>query len=132
VLPTKYRKKIFNDGIYAYFKERAREIGEHYPLVKILEQNHDKEHIHMLVSIPPSMRVCDVVRIIKCNLSRDMKKKFPFLKRCYFGTDGIWSDGYFVSTVGINEEQIRKYIDMQGRQDMGQTGYLFGTKKPQA
>jgi len=86
----------------------------------------------MLVSIPPSMRVSDAVRIIKCNLSRDMKAKFPFLKKVYYGTDGIWSDGYFVSTVGINEEQIRKYIDMQGQEDVGQTAWLFGKKKPHA
>ena len=55
-----------------------------------------------------------------------MKKKFPFLKKCYYGTDSIWSDGYFVTTVGINEEQIRKYIDMQGQEDLGRTMKLFG------
>ena len=125
VLPTKYRKKIFNEGIFAFFKERIKEIGEHYPLIVILEENHDRDRIHLLVSIPPSMAVGSVVRIIKSNLARDMKKEFPFLKKCYYGTDGIWSDGYFVSTVGINEEQIRKYIDMQGKEDLRRTIKLF-------
>ena len=100
-------------------------MGEHYPLIVILEENHDRDHIHLLVSIPPSMAVGSVVRIIKSNLARDMKKEFPFLKKCYYGTDGIWSDGYFVSTVGINEEQIRKYIDMQGKEDLRRTMKLF-------
>ena len=126
VLVSKYRKKIFNDGIFAYFKERAKEIIEHYPLIVILEEHHDKDHVHLLVSIPPTMAVGVAVHVIKSNLAREMKKRFAFLKRCYYGTDGIWSNGYFVSTVGINEEQIRKYIDMQGKEDLGRTMELFG------
>ena len=61
-----------------------------------------------------------VVRILKSNTSRDLKKKFPFLKEVYWGTDGIWSDGYFVSTVGVNEHIIKKYIENQGKEDSGQ------------
>lgn len=38
-------------------------------------------------------------------------RKFPFLKKVYWGTDGIWSEGHFVSTVGVNEEIIKKYIE---------------------
>jgi len=49
-----------------------------------------------------------------------MKKKFDFIKRAYWGTDGMWSDGYFVSMVSINEKIIRRYIEMQGREDSGQ------------
>ena len=49
-----------------------------------------------------------------------MRKKFPFLNDVYWGDDGIWSSGYFVSTIGLNEEMIRKYIEMQGREDDGQ------------
>lgn len=74
----------------------------------------------MLVSIPPKMSVGQAVRILKSNTSRDLKKKFPFLKKVYWGTDGIWSDGYFVSTVEINEEVIEKYIENQGKADSGQ------------
>ncbi len=46
-------------------------------------------------------------------------------KQVYYGTDGIWSDGYFVSTVGIDEEAIRKYIEFQGREDGGQAKLEF-------
>lgn len=120
VFATKYRRKVFNDGIMAYMKERLKEIQEHYPEIDILEINHDKDHIHTLVVIPPKMPVSQVVRIIKSNTSRDLKKKFPFLKDVYWGTDGIWSDGYFVSTVGVNADIIRKYIELQGKNDSGQ------------
>ena len=60
--------------------------------------------------------------------SKDIKKKFNFLKDVYWGTDGIWSDGYFVSTVGINEEIIKKYIEQQGKEDSGQAQLVLGCK----
>ena len=74
----------------------------------------------MLVSIPPKMSVGSAVRILKSNLSYKLKEKFPFLKKVYWGTDGIWSDSYFASTVGLNEEAIKRYIEMQGQEDAGQ------------
>ena len=49
-----------------------------------------------------------------------MKAEFPFLKQVYWGTTSIWSEGYFVSTVGINESIIRRYIENQGKNDEGQ------------
>lgn len=96
-----------------------------YPQIHIELANHDKDHIHLLVSIAPSIKVCDVVRVIKSFLSRDITKKYDFLKYVYFGTDDIWSDGYFVSTIGLDEKQIRRYIEMQGLEDSGQIMELF-------
>jgi putative transposase len=100
--------------------ERLKELSDHYPEIEILEINHDKDHLHMLASIPPKMAVGKVVGIIKANTSRRLKEKFPFLKEVYWGTDGVWSDGYFVSTVGINEQIIQRYIQQQGQEDSGQ------------
>ena len=125
VLPTKYRKKIFNSGLFAYLKRKLLDISEHYPRIRFKEANHDQDHIHVLVSIPPQMSVGSVVRLIKTNTARNLKEQFPFLKEVYWGTDGIWSEGYFVSTVGINEAMIKKYIENQGREDAGQTAKLF-------
>jgi len=106
--------------------DRLKEVGEHYPLLEILEANHDVDHIHILISIPPKMSVSEAVRILKSNTSREIKKKFPFLKKVYWGTDGIWSDGYFVSTVGVNEAVIRSYIEQQGQEDSGQAQLVLG------
>lgn len=71
------------------------------------------------------MSVGDVVRLVKTNTSRNIKEQFPSLKKWYWGTDGIWSDGYFVSTVGVNKEVIKRYIENQGELDTGQTATLF-------
>lgn len=120
VLATKYRREIFNEGIFAYFDKRLLEVKKYYPLVEFKEVNHDKDHVHMLVSIPPTIGVGKMIGIIKSNLAKDLKQKFPFLKDVYWGTDGVWSDSYFVSTVGVNEKIIRNYIERQGEQDSGQ------------
>jgi putative transposase len=118
---TKYRRAIFNEGIFAYFKIKLAEVTEHYPLIKIKEVNHDKDHIHMLVSIPPTMNVGKAVGLIKQNTARNLKQKFPFLKEVYWGTEAVWSEGYFVSTVGVNDKVIKKYIEDQGKKDTAQT-----------
>ncbi|MEJ2740493.1 MAG: IS200/IS605 family transposase [Dehalococcoidia bacterium] len=123
VLVTRYRRKVLNKGIFAYIEKKLAEITEHYPLIKIKEVNQDRDHVHMLVSIPPTMGVGKAVGIIKQNMAREMKQKFPFLKQVYWGSDGVWSDGYFVSTVGINEEVIKAYIEKQGQKDTGQTQF---------
>lgn len=107
-------------------KSRLKQVKEYYPELDILEINHDIDHIHILLVIPPKMSVGQVVRILKSNTSRDMKKKFPFLKEVYWGTDGIWSDGYFVSTVGINAKIIKNYIEQQGKEDSGQAQLVLG------
>ena len=120
VFPTKYRYKIFNKGVFAYLEDILKRIKDYYPEIDIIEINHDKDHIHILVSIPPKLSVGKVVGIIKANTSRELRNKFEYLKKLYWGTNAIWSEGYFVSTVGVNEETIRNYIKQQGAEDLGQ------------
>lgn len=50
-----------------------------------------------------------------------IETKISISSKCYYGTDGIWSEGHLASTVGINEGVIREYIEMQGKEDMGRT-----------
>jgi len=78
-----------------------------------------------LASIPPEFSVSQIVGMIKANTGRAMRKKFPFLDKVYWGVEGIWSTGYFVSTVGINESIIRKYVQMRGKEDSGQAKLEF-------
>jgi putative transposase len=123
VLVTKYRKPVFDEGIFAYFTLKLAEISEHHPIIRIKQVNHDKDHLHLLVSIPPTMAVGKVVGLIKQNTARELKQKFPHLKQIYWGTDAVWSEGYFVSTVGIDQQVIKNYIEEQGKKDSGQTKF---------
>lgn len=120
VIGTKYRRRIFNDGVFAYMRETLKELSAHYPELEIREINHGQDHIHIMMWIPPKMSVGKVVGIIKANSARHLKQKFPFLKEVYWGTASVWSEGYFVSTVGVNEQIIKRYIEKQGEEDAGQ------------
>jgi putative transposase len=126
VIVTKYRRKVFNKGIFAYFEKRLLEVSKYYPQIFFKKVNHDKDHIHFLISISPTMSIGLVVRILKSNLARDLKQKFPFLKEIYWGTESIWSSSYFVSTVGVNEKTIKDYIEKQGKEDSGQAKLALG------
>lgn len=119
VLVTKYRKAIFNEGVFAYFNIKLAEITEHHPEVRFEKVNHDSDHVHFVIQIPPMMSVGKIVGLIKANTARELKLKFDFLKKVYWGTDSVWSEGYFVSTVGLNESIIKKYVEMQGDKDAG-------------
>ena len=125
VITTKYRRQVLKGGIGEYLKKNIQQISNFYPDIDILEVNTDLDHIHLLMSIPPRFSVAQVVKMIKANTGRLMRQKFKFLDRVYWGVQGIWSIGYFVSTVGINEETIRKYVQMQGREDSGQAKLVF-------
>ena len=117
---TKYRRKILRDGFGEYLKKLIIAIGKQNPDIEIVEVNTDVDHVHILLSIPPKLSVSEVIKIIKAKTGSRMRQRFPFLDKVYWGTDGIWSVGYFVSTAGINEEIIKKYIKMQGEEDSGQ------------
>ncbi|MDE2099776.1 MAG: IS200/IS605 family transposase [Patescibacteria group bacterium] len=108
ITTTKYRRNIINEGLWAYLERKLLDIPERYPQIFFKIMNQDKDHVYLLASIPPTMSVGAVVRLIKSNTSRKIKEQFPFLREIYWGTDGIWSDGYFVSTAGIRPEIIQR------------------------
>ena len=108
-------------GVQAYLVEILKGLPKHRPDIIVKEINTDQDHIHLLVSIPPTESVGTVVRLLKSNTAKALNDKFPDLRRVYWGTRSIWSAGYFVSTVGVNEEIIHRYIQNQGKEDAGQS-----------
>jgi putative transposase len=125
-MTSKYRRKIFNKGLGTYLYKLLKGVESYYPEIEIIEYNYDDDHIHILASIPPKMSVGSVIRILKSNTSRGLKREFKFLKEVYWGTDGIWSAGYFVSTVGASEKVIKNYIEHQGKEDSAQAELDLG------
>ena len=97
-------------------------ISERYPDVVVLERNILPDHVHLFIEIPPKYSVSKIVGDIKANSARMMRKKFEYLAR----SNEMWSVGYFVSTVGTNEEIIRKYIQNQEKQDTGRSEIVLG------
>jgi len=95
-------------------------VNKYYPDRIYIEMGIDKDHIHLHMIIPPKYAISKVVETIKSNTGRSLKNKFKFLKKVYWDNKGIWSKGYFVSTVGINEKIIQEYVRKQGEEDAGQ------------
>lgn len=121
VFVTKYRRKIFRPGMAKYLEAILSNITRKYPEVEILEMNTDEDHIHLLLTLPPKLSISDAVRLLKANSARAMIIRFPFLRTIYDQDHlGLWSDGYFVSTVGADEQTIKRYIQLQGEEDKGQ------------
>ena len=90
------------------------------PGCEIVEYNILVDHIHMVIIIPPKYAVSDVIGRIKGMTSSNLRKKFSWLKKVYWKENIVWSPGYFVSTVGVDEEKILKYVQWQEHQDSGQ------------
>jgi len=122
---TKYRRKILNSGVQEYLRSKFLEVRKYFEDWEYKEIGMEEDHVHIHMVIPPKYAVSKVVETMKKNTSRKLKEKFAFLKEVYWGTENIWSTGFFVSTVGINEEIIRKYVAMQGKEDAGQAKLEF-------
>lgn len=116
VFTPKYRRK----AIYGQYKTSIGEILRqlcNYKGVTIEEGHLMPDHVHMLVSIPPKYSVSQIMGYLKGKSSLMIFDKHANLKY-KFGNRHFWSEGYYVSTVGLNEATIRKYIQDQERHDI--------------
>lgn len=122
---TKYRRKFFKQYVKQKFEHLLYELVQNkYPDLYIVAINTDEDHVHIQIEIPPTFAVSDVVKRIKWHSSVHLKKKFKFIQRMYINVN-IWSVGYYSSTIGLDEETIRKYIEYQGKEEVPQALSLF-------
>lgn len=120
VFVTKYRRNALKEGMGSFCVGILRRICKNYPDLELFEAKTDDDHLHLMISIPPKWSISHAINILKSNTARAMRRKFPFLNQLYDRHVGFWSDGYFLSTVGVDENIIRKYIQLQGEEDSGQ------------
>ena len=116
VFTPKYRRKM----IYNQYREDVREIIKQlcsYKGVEILGGNVMSDHVHILVIIPPKMSVSSFMGYLKGKSALMMFDRHANLKY-KFGNRHFWSEGYYVSTVGLNEAVIKKYIQDQEKYDI--------------
>ena len=116
----KYRRRILNSGVKEYLKKLWPKILKGIPGVEMIEQNIQVDHIHTIIIIPPKYSVSDVIGRIKGQSASKLREKFKWLEKVYWKENVVWSPGYFVSTIGLNEDPIIKYVKWQESQDSGQ------------
>ena len=116
VFIPKYRRKEIYGKIKADIGKILRKLCE-YKKVEIIEAHAMKDHIHMLITIPPKLAVSSFMGYLKGKSSLMIFERHANLKYKY-GNRNFWAKGYFVSTVGLKDEVVREYIRNQELEDM--------------
>ena len=116
----KYRRRILNPGVSGYLSKLFPKVMKSLPGCEIIQRNIMVDHIHMVMVIPPRYAVSDIIGRIKQFTASRLREKFAWLGKVYWKERVVWSPGYFVSTVGVDEKQILAYVEWQSRQDSGQ------------
>ena len=126
VIVPKYRKKI----LYGQVKQRVGELLRMLAKqkeVEIVEGYVCKEHVHMVLSIPPKYSVAMIIGYMKGKSAIWLHQEFSKDYKNYHGKH-FWSRGYYVSTVGLNEEIIKKYVRNQENDDKRSEGQQLDLK----
>ena len=115
VFALKYRRQIIYGKIKMDIGQMLRKLCE-YKGIEILEAEACKDHIHMLISVPPKYSVAQIMGYLKGKSSLMIFEKYANLKYKY-GNRHFWCRGYYVSTVGANRKAIQEYIRNQLQED---------------
>ena len=115
VFAPKYRRQIMYGKIKSDIGMMLRKLCE-YKGIEIIEAEACKDHIYMLVSIPPKYSVSQIMGYLKGKSSLMIFEKYANLKYKY-GNRHFWCRGYYVDTVGRNKKAIEQYIRNQLQQD---------------
>ena len=121
----KYRVQILTGEVGEYVKEVFRKIADEYEFwIETMEVMED--HMHVFISAPPRYLPSRVVQILKIISAREMFKKYPEMRKQMW-SGKIWSDGYFVRSVGdaVTADIIRRYIEYQRREANSQQLRMF-------
>lgn len=106
----KYRHKVFGEPYGEVLKGIIEKIGYDYD-IDIVELEIPEDHLHMVVRGVPKMSPSDVMQIIKSISAREFFRRYPEIKKQYFWGGKLWTQSYFVETIGnANEEVIRAYV----------------------
>ena len=116
VFCPKYRYRIFTHDVEEYTRQQIYRLCQQKDKVGVLELNVQPDHVHVVVSIAPKYAVSDIMGYLKGKLAMRLFQRYEKLGRRYWGRH-LWSRGYCVSTVGLDEEKIRKYVKWQEKRE---------------
>lgn len=115
VFTPKYRRKVIYNELKADIRDIIKDLCK-WKGIEIIEGHLMPDHIHLLLSIPPKYSVSAVMGYLKGKSAMMIFERHSNLKYKY-GNRNFWATGYYVSTVGLNEATIAKYIREQEKQD---------------
>ena len=120
VFVTKWRKPVISDEIGDFMADLCKRLCVGYG-GELITGETDKDHIHLLVSLPPQANVAKVVRSLKTQMSKEVHahpEHGAYVKKYLYGDAPLWSDSYFVATTGsVSMDVVKEYIDTQRSAD---------------
>ena len=106
----------------AEFVEQILRMLCEWKTIEILEVNVKEDHIHMILSIPLRLSISEVMGMLKGKTAIKLFKSFPALKEKPYWGNHFWSRGYCVSSIGLDENKIRKYVKYQEERERQEEG----------
>ena len=116
VFCPKYRYKILEEVVSKYVYQEIYRLCNQKDGIDVLALNVQPDHVHLVVWIPPKYAVSSFAGYLKGKLALRLFDRFPDLRKRYWGQH-VWSRGYCVSSVGLDEDQIRKYVKWQDKKE---------------
>ena len=112
---TKYRKQVLKGQVGLRLRDLVRQVCDANDVI-IISGSIQTDHVHLLISVPPSMAISKLMQLIKGRSSRRLLQEFDHLNREFWGRH-FWARGYFaVSTGNVTDEIIKQYIESQGKE----------------
>ena len=108
--------KILDEIVSKYVHQEIYRLCSQKSGVEILELNVQMDHVHLVASVPPKYAISRFMGYLKGKLALRVFDRFPQLRKRYWGQD-VWARGYCVSTVGLDEDRIRKYVKWQTKKE---------------
>ena len=112
----KYRFRILHGEIKKLIEEDIKILCE-CKKCEVQEMSVQHDHIHLVMSIPPKVSVSEMMGILKGKLAIKLFKSYPKMKQKPYWGNHFWARGYFVSTVGIDEDVIKRYVKYQEKEE---------------
>ena len=116
VFCPKYRYRIFDGQVGEYAKQQVYHLARQKDLVEVEEINVQPDHVHTILSVPPKYAISDIMGFLKGKMALNLFHRYERMGKRYWGRH-LWSRGYCASTIGLDEDQIRKYVRWQERKD---------------
>lgn len=116
VWEPKYRLRILRGDIREMLESDIQTLCE-WKNCEVLELNVQTDHVHLLVSVPPKVSISKLMGVLKGKLAIKLFKSYPKLKKKPYWGNHFWARGYFVSTVGLDEDMIRRYVKHQEKEE---------------
>ncbi len=117
VFCPKYRYRILKDEIREWVKKEIIRLLSQKEGIEIIEMNVQAEHVHLVMWVPPKYSVSSVMGYLKGKLAIRLFQRYEKFGKQYWGRH-LWSRGYCVSTIGIDETRIREYVKWQEKKDV--------------